>query len=148
MLFEVDKARISVVSAGQDEEVIMHPTDHPKVGELEHFVHDPHHLHIKTVFAACGQSRVMVGLKIMRMCMRITKQALRYKIWDLGLASKSHYKGKIWAFGTKLGLFWDHFWTFPGLLSRYFHENAKNVRKGQNNALSQHFPFQNISNGQ
>ena len=60
-------------------------------------------------------------------------QALRYKIWDLGLASKSHYKGKIWAFGTKLGLFWDHFWTFPGLLSRYFHENAKNVRKGQNN---------------
>ena len=32
-------------------------------------------------------------------------QALRYKIWDLGLASKSHYKGKIWAFGTKLGLF-------------------------------------------
>ena len=75
-------------------------------------------------------------------------QALRYKIWDLGLASKSHYKGKIWAFGTKLGLFWDHFWTFPGLLSRYFHENAKNVRKGQNNALSRHFPFQNISNGQ
>ena len=65
-----------------------------------------------------------------------------------GLASKSHYTGKIWAFGTKLGLFWDHFWTFPGLLSRYFHENAKNVRKGQNNALSRHFPFQNISNGQ
>ena len=76
------------------------------------------------------------------------KQALRYKIWDLGLASKSHYKGKIWAFGTKLGLFWDHFWTFPGLLSRYFHENAKNVRKGQNNALLRHFPIQNISNGQ
>ena len=75
-------------------------------------------------------------------------QALRYKIWDLGLASKSHYKGKIWAFGTKLGLFWDHFLTFPGLLSRYFHENAKNVRKGQKNALSRHFPFQNISNGQ
>ena len=75
-------------------------------------------------------------------------QALRYKIWDLGLASKSHDKGKIWAFGTNLGLFWDHFWTFPGLLSRYFHENAKNVRKGQNNALSRHFPFQNISNGQ
>ena len=65
-------------------------------------------------------------------------QALRYKIWDLGLASKSHYKGKIWAFGTKLGLFWDHFWTFPGLLGRYFHENAKNVRKVQNNALSRH----------
>ena len=75
-------------------------------------------------------------------------QALRYKIWDLGLASKSHYKGKIWAFGTKLGLFWDHFWTFPGLLSRYFHENAKNVQKGQKNALSRHFPLQNISNGQ
>ena len=56
-------------------------------------------------------------------------QALRYKIWDLGLASKSHYKGKIWAFGTKLGLFWDHFWTFPGLLSRYFHENAKKREK-------------------
>ena len=49
MPFEVDKARISVVSAGQDEEVIMHPTDHPKVGELEHFVHDPHHLHINSI---------------------------------------------------------------------------------------------------
>ena len=56
-------------------------------------------------------------------------QALRYKIWDLGLASKSHYKGKIWAFGTKLGLFWDHFWTFPGLLSRYFHESAKRAKQ-------------------
>ena len=49
MPFEVDKARISVVSAGQDEEVVVHPTDHPKVGELEHFVHDPHHLHINSI---------------------------------------------------------------------------------------------------
>ena len=47
--FEVDKACISVVSAGQDEEVVMHPTDHPKVGELEHFVHDPHNLHINII---------------------------------------------------------------------------------------------------
>ena len=29
----------------------------------------------------------------------------------LGLPSKSHYKVKIWAFGTKSGLFWDHFGT-------------------------------------
>ena len=87
----MDKARISVVSAGQDEEVIMHPTDHPKVGELEHFVHDPHHLHIKTVFAACGQSRVMVGLKIMRMtmaiCMRITKRMMTLKHVKLTLST-------------------------------------------------------------
>ena len=87
MLFEVDKARISVVSAGQDEEVVVHPTDHPKVGELEHFVHDPHHLHIKTVFAACGQSRVMVGLKIMRMCMRITKRMMTLKHVKLTLST-------------------------------------------------------------
>ena len=33
-----------MISAGQDEEVIMHPAHHTKVGELEHLVHDPHHL--------------------------------------------------------------------------------------------------------
>jgi hypothetical protein len=42
-------------------------------------------------------------------------QALRYRIWDLGLGSKTRYKGKIWDFWTKSGLFWDHFGTFLGL---------------------------------
>mgnify|MGYP001362028362 CR=1 FL=1 len=42
-------------------------------------------------------------------------QALRYRIWDLGLGSKTCYNGKIWAFWTKSGLFWDHFGTFLGL---------------------------------
>ena len=48
------------------------------------------------------------------------KQALRYRIWDLGLGSKTRYKGKIWAFWTKSGLFWDHFGTFPGLYVAIF----------------------------
>ena len=51
-------------------------------------------------------------------------QTLRYKIWDLGLASKSHYKGKIWAFGTKLGLFW-------GLLVAIFMTTAKLTQEGK-----------------
>ena len=46
---------------------------------------------------------------------RVQIQALRYRIWDLGLGSKTCYNGKIWAFWTKSGLFWDHFGTFLGL---------------------------------
>ena len=48
-------------------------------------------------------------------------QALRYRIWDLGLGSKTRYKGKIWAFWTKSGLFWD----LSGTFCRYFHENYR-----------------------
>ena len=33
-------------------------------------------------------------------------------MWNLGLASNSHYKGKIWTFGTKMGLFRDHLGPF------------------------------------
>ena len=57
------------------------------------------------------------------------KQALRYRIWDLGLGSKTRYNGKIWAFWTKSGLFWDHFGTFLGLC-RYFDDTtAKQYRR-------------------
>ena len=49
-----------------------------------------------------------------------TDQALRYRIWDLGLGSKTPCKGKIWAFWTKPGLFWDHFGTFSGLVVAIF----------------------------
>ena len=38
-------------------------------------------------------------------------QALQYRIWNLGPSSKKLHKGKIWDFGTKLGLFWDQIWT-------------------------------------
>ena len=41
---KVNQAGVPMISAGQDEEVIMHPAHHTKVGELEHLVHDPHHL--------------------------------------------------------------------------------------------------------
>ena len=51
-------------------------------------------------------------------------QALQYGIWNLGLASKSHYKCKIWTFGTKMGLFWDSFGTFLGLLAAIYIKNA------------------------
>ena len=40
----MNQAGVPMISAGQDEEVIMHPAHHTKVGELEHLVHDPHHL--------------------------------------------------------------------------------------------------------
>ena len=67
-------------------------------------------------------------------------QALQKRIWDLGLNSKNPCKGKIHALEAKLGLFWDHFWTFLGLC-RYFHENErKNIQK----TLSRYFPFQKI----
>ena len=56
------------------------------------------------------------------------KQALQNRLWDLWFNSKNPYKGKIQAFGAKLGLFWDHFWTFLGLC-RHFHENEKNMQK-------------------
>ena len=61
-------------------------------------------------------------------------QGDRYRIWNLGPSEgflKKHHKGKNKAFGTKLGLFWDHFWTFSETFSRYFHENAKTREKGK-----------------
>ena len=42
-------------------------------------------------------------------------QALQNRIWDLGLNSKNPYKGKIQAFGAKLGIFgtsFEPFWDF------------------------------------
>ena len=42
------------------------------------------------------------------------RQGFRYRIWILGLALGNHYKLR--AFGAKLGLFWDSFRTFSGLL--------------------------------
>ena len=64
MSFEVDKAGVSVVSTGEDEEVVVHPTDHPKVGELEHFVHDPHHLHIKYMQLKVNVWRYLFQLRV------------------------------------------------------------------------------------
>ena len=55
---------------------------------------------------------------------------------DLGLNSKNPYKGKIQAFGAKLGLFWDHFWTFLGLC-RHFHEMEKTCKKPRSRDISQ-----------
>ena len=55
-----------------------------------------------------------------------------YGIWDL----------KFWA---KLGLFWDPFWTFLGLLSLFsWKGRRKNAIKAKN-ALSRHCSIQNIS---
>ena len=60
----------------------------------------------------------------------IYNQALRYRIWDLGLGSQTRYKGKIWAFWTKPGLFWDHFGTFLGLFVVIFDDTtAKQYRR-------------------
>ena len=58
-------------------------------------------------------------------------QALRYRIWNSGPSSKKLYKGKIQAFGTKSGLFWDHFCTFLGLLVVIFIKMPKNLQKAK-----------------
>ena len=47
------------------------------------------------------------------------KQALRYRIWDLGLGSKARYKGKIWAFWTKSGLFGTILGPFRDFMSLF-----------------------------
>ena len=60
------------------------------------------------------------------------------------LPQESTIKAKIRPLGQNrdfLGPFLDLFGTF----SRYLHENAK---RAKNELLSQHFQFQNISNGQ
>ena len=68
----------------------------------------------------------------------IRRSDTEYGIWDL--TRKILTKGKILAFEVKLGLFWDHFWIFLGLLVVIFMK-IKNTRKRQNNALSKQFPF-------
>merc|ERR1719460_2029228 len=59
------------------------------------------------------------------------KQALEYRIWNLGPSSKKLHKGKIWDFGTKLGLFLGPFLYLSGTFSRYFHKNAAKLTKGK-----------------
>jgi hypothetical protein len=49
----------------------------------------------------------------------------------LGPSSKKLHKGKIWDFGTKLGLFWDHFYTFLGLLVVIFIKMPQNLQKAK-----------------
>ena len=62
----------------------------------------------------------------------IRRYNTEYGIWDL----------KFWA---KLGLFWDHFWTFLGLLSLFsWKGRRKNAIKAKN-ALSRLCSIQNIS---
>ena len=59
------------------------------------------------------------------------KQALQYRIWNLGPSSKKLHKGKIWDFRTKLGLFWDHFYTLLGLLVIIFIKMPQNFQKAK-----------------
>jgi hypothetical protein len=49
----------------------------------------------------------------------------------LGPSSIKLHKGKIWDFGTKLGLFWDHFYTFLGLLVVIFIKMPQNLQKAK-----------------
>ena len=58
-------------------------------------------------------------------------QALQYRIWNLGPSSKKLHKGKIWDFGTKLGLFWDHFYTLLVLLVVVFIKMLQNLQKAK-----------------
>ena len=65
----------------------------------------------------------------------LESQALQYRIWNLGPSSKKLHKGKIWDFGTKLGLFWDHFYTLLGLLVVIFIKMPQNLQKGFKNRV-------------
>ena len=47
----------------------------------------------------------------------------------MGPSSKKLHKDKIWDFGTKLGLFEDHFYTFLGLLVVIFIKMPQNLQK-------------------
>jgi hypothetical protein len=49
----------------------------------------------------------------------------------LGPSSRKLHKGKIWDFGTKLGLFWDHFYTLLGLLVVIFIKMPQNLQKAK-----------------
>ena len=49
----------------------------------------------------------------------------------MGPSSKKLHKGKFWDFGTKLGLFWDHFYTFLGLLVVIFIKMPQNSQKAK-----------------
>jgi len=49
----------------------------------------------------------------------------------LGPSLKKLHKGKIWDFGTKLGLFWDHFYTLLGLLVVIFIKMPQNLQKAK-----------------
>ena len=64
-------------------------------------------------------------------CITNGNQALQYRIWDLGPSSRKLRKGKIWDFGTKLGLFWDHFYTLLGLLVVIFIKMPQNLQKAK-----------------
>ena len=55
-----------------------------------------------------------------------------FGIWDL--PQESSTKEKIWDFGTKLGLFWDHFHTLLGLFVVIFIKMPQNLQKA-NKAL-------------
>ena len=71
----------------------------------------------------------------------LESQALQYRIWNLGPSSRKLHKGKIWDFGTKLGLFWDHFYTLLGLLVVIFikmPQNLQKAKKALKTVLSQH----------
>ena len=61
----------------------------------------------------------------------LESQALQYRIWSLGPSSRKLHKGKIWDFGTKLGLFWDHFYTLLGLLVVIFIKMPQNLQKAK-----------------
>ena len=59
------------------------------------------------------------------------KWAYQYRIWNSEPSSRKHYKDKIKAFWAKSGLFWDHFWTFPGLLVAIFIKMLLDLQKAK-----------------
>ena len=58
-------------------------------------------------------------------------QAYQYRIWNSEPSSRKHYKDKIKAFWAKLGLFWDHFWTFLGFLVVIFIKMLLDLQKAK-----------------
>ena len=51
------------------------------------------------------------------------------KNMGFGLNSKNPYKGKIHALEVKLGLFWDHVWTFVVIFTKMKEKTCKKGKK-------------------
>ena len=88
-------------------------------GRIAAVVFDPHPINLVLsyihIFAPLPSDQIIIFNFCISLFSLNLKQALQYRIWDLGLNSKNSYKGKIHAFEAKLGLFgtiFGPFWDF------------------------------------
>ena len=107
-------------------------------GRIAAVVFDPHPINLVLsyihIFAPLPSDQIIIFNFCISLFSLNLKQALQYRIWDLGLNPKNPYKGKIQAFGAKLGLFWDQ--SFLGLLVVIFMKMQKTCKKGNTRVVT------------